>query len=65
MFGKKKYGANNWMKLENAPERYYNALMRHMTAWWGGESIDPESGYSHLAHAGCCLIFLLWFEEQK
>jgi len=23
---------------------------------------DPESGEHHLAHAGCCLVFLLWFE---
>jgi hypothetical protein len=38
------------------------ALMRHMTAWWEGESADPETGYSHLWHAGCCILFLITYE---
>jgi hypothetical protein len=56
--GAKKYGPNNWQKVENADERYYAALMRHIVAYREGESIDPESGLSHLAHAMCNLIFL-------
>lgn len=39
--------------------------MRHLTAWWGGEKSDPESGEHHLAHLGCCVIFLLWFDLTK
>ena len=29
----------------------YNALVRHLLAFWGGEDTDPESGEPHLAHA--------------
>jgi hypothetical protein len=60
-FGSRKYAPRNW---ENgmAWSRCYSALMRHMTAWWEGESKDPETGFSHLAHAGCCACFLLAYE---
>ena len=33
--------------------RVSSAVLRHLSAWHGGEDIDPESGLSHLAHAGC------------
>ncbi len=26
---------------------------------------DPETGFSHLAHAGCCLIFLMEFQSNE
>ena len=57
--GSKGYGANNWEKVPNARRRYYDALLRHVTAWYEGETNDPDSGAHHLAHAGCCLVFLL------
>jgi hypothetical protein len=59
-FGAEKYGENNWQNVEPFKERYYSALMRHITAWFNSEELDQESGKHHLAHAGCCLIFLLW-----
>lgn len=59
-FGAKKYGANNWRKGLSY-SRLFGALMRHLWAWWLGEDKDPETGFSHLAHAGCCLLFLLHF----
>jgi hypothetical protein len=37
--------------------------MRHLHAFNDGEDKDPESGLSHLAHASCCLMFLLEFEK--
>ncbi len=58
-FGAAKYAPENWRKVPNARERYYAAAMRHLTAWWEGERDDPETGLPHLAHAGCCIIFLL------
>lgn len=63
-FGAIKYAPGNWMTLDDAVERYYAAMMRHLAAWRGGERYDPESGLHHLAHAGCCMIFLLWFETR-
>lgn len=57
--GAKKYGDDNWRYVENGRTRYYDALMRHVDAWWRGEDNDPESGLPHLAHAACCILFLL------
>ena len=61
-FGAVKYAPNNWQKVPNAKERYTDALMRHIELWRSGETYDQESGEHHLAHAGCCILFLLWFE---
>lgn len=63
-FGAKKYGYQNWQQLEQPRVRLYNASMRHLTSWWDGSPIDPDTGESHLAHAMCCLLFLLWFEMK-
>ena len=60
-FGANKYGDRNWEKGMNW-SRPFSALMRHMWAWWRGESRDPETGLSHLAHAGCCILFLLTYQ---
>lgn len=62
--GKKKYAKDNWQRVDNAKERYFNAAMRHITSWWEGEKTDPETGENHLAHALCCLLFLLWFDNK-
>jgi hypothetical protein len=61
MFGSRKYTAHNWCAGADW-SRYYNACLRHLTAWWAGESKDKETGYSHLWHAGCCLVFLIAYE---
>jgi len=63
-FGATKYGPRNWERgmLWSRP---FGALMRHMWAWWRGESIDEETGKSHLHHAACCLMFLIAYEERK
>jgi hypothetical protein len=60
-FGALKYSAHNWRK--GYPWSWsFDALMRHLSAWWSGESKDPESGMSHLAHAGFHVLSLLWYE---
>ena len=64
-FGAKKYAPNNWQKVEDAEERYYAALMRHLFLWRQGERTDSESGISHLGHAMCNLVFLDYFENGK
>jgi hypothetical protein len=58
-FGAKKYSPDNWKHVPGAKERYLDALWRHLLAYNSGEEIDPESGESHLAHIGCCVLFLL------
>lgn len=63
-FGANKYSARNWEK-GMAWHRPFAALMRHMWTWWRGESLDAETGYSHLAHAACCIMFLLAYEKRK
>lgn len=61
-YGANKYAPDAWKRVPEARERYYAATMRHLFAWRQGESRDAESGHLHLAHAACCLFFLLWFE---
>lgn len=61
-FGAAKYAPEQWQQVPDARRRYFSAMMRHLDAWWGGEKTDTESGLPHLAHAGCCLLFLLWFD---
>lgn len=72
-FGAEKYGARNWEKGMRW-SRPFAALMRHMWAWWGGRGptshsflfgeLDTETKMSHLWHAGCCIAFLIAYEER-
>jgi hypothetical protein len=65
MFGAKKYGRENWIQVPEARQRYYDALMRHMDAWWQDpKSKDADTGESHLAHAICCAMFLLYLDTN-
>ena len=71
-FGAKKYAPDNWKRVPDGKRRYFSAAMRHMWAWWRSEKLDPETGRNHLAHAMCCLMFLLekdianeWNETNK
>lgn len=59
-FGAEKYGDRNWEKglMWSRP---YAATLRHLFAWWGGETYDRETGLNHLAHVLCETMFLLEF----
>lgn len=59
VFGVKKYSAWGWQKVVGWRWRYTAALLRHVFAYARGQARDPETGEHHLAHAGCCLLFLL------
>lgn len=61
-FGADKYAEHNWRKGFQW-SRPLSAALRHITAFNAGEDKDPESGLSHLAHAACCIMFLLEFEK--
>jgi len=62
-FGADKYGDRNWEKGLGY-SRVWAAAIRHMWKWFHGEAVDSETGLSHLAHAGCCLLFLLAYERR-
>ena len=64
-FGAEKYSANSWQNIENAEERYYAALQRHLSAYRKGEQKDSESGINHLYHAAANIMFLAYFEQHK
>jgi hypothetical protein len=61
--GAAKYQAHNWARGTEW-SRYYAAALRHLAAWSQGEDLDPDSGLSHLAHAGCCIVFLLEYQRH-
>lgn len=63
-FGAKKYEDRNWEKGMDWG-RVYGALQRHLWAWWSGQDKDEETGESHLAHAGCCIAFLITYERRN
>lgn len=73
-FGAAKYADRNWEKGMRWG-RVFGACMRHLWAWWGGKGpttrsflfgeLDEETGFSHLWHAGCCLAFLIAYEERS
>lgn len=58
-YGAMKYDEHNWRKVSPLNARYYSAARRHMQAFLNGERCDPESGLHHLAHAACCVLFML------
>ncbi len=68
-FGAKKYNEGqttrehwNWAKGEGLGiPRVLSAIFRHLFAFSRGEKLDPESGLSHIAHAGCGIIFILYY----
>jgi hypothetical protein len=62
--GARKYAVNNWKQIEPR-SLLFDALMRHVTAWHKGERDDEEDGLPHLAHAVCCALFLMWFDEEE
>ena len=61
-YGATKYAPDNWKKVPDARRRYIDAGFRHFTAYASGETHDPETGKHHLAHAICCLLYLIAFD---
>ena len=64
MWGEKNYDRDNWLLVANFRLRYYNAAMRHITTWFDGNKKDSTTKLHHLAHAICCLLFLMWFDKK-
>lgn len=58
-FGAIKYEPENWRDVPDPYARYYAALRRHLREFRKGNFLDPETGLHHLAHAVCCVHFML------
>lgn len=63
-YGAAKYADRNWEKGMGWG-RLIGAAFRHVTKFAMGEDNDPETNKSHLAHAMCCLLFLLAYVLRK
>ena len=63
-YGQRKYAAWDWAGGMKA-SRLFSALLRHAWAWWSGQDNDPETGKSHLAHLGCCLLMLMDLSRSR
>ena len=63
-YGNAKYGdPENWREVE--PERYKDALFRHMLAYLDDpQGKDEESGLPHLWHIACNVAFLCEMEGR-
>lgn len=62
--GSCKYGRHNWREIGVRSSVYYDAMMRHIMAWWEGEDRAPDSRCLHLAHAAACAIILMDCTQQ-
>jgi len=58
-YGALKYDSYNYKQgIGLDHNRYYDALLRHLFAWIGGEDNDPESKLNHLDHVLACSAML-------
>jgi len=63
-FGAVKYEAENWRFVENARNRYFDAIRRHLRSSRRGEIFDSEHGLLALASVVCSAHFLLALELE-
>ncbi len=54
-----KYGRANYRPGGARASIYYDAAVRHLTAWFEGEDVDPDSGLPHLGHLLACAAILV------
>lgn len=63
-FGATKYGKSNWKYVDNAIERYTNAMVRHLVAE-EMEVVDPESEFLHATHVAWNALARLYFIKMQ
>lgn len=56
--GARKYGRHNYRISGVRASVYRDATWRHLTKWWEGEDIDPDSGLDHIVKAIASLTVL-------
>jgi hypothetical protein len=57
--GALKYGRSNFRAVGVRASIYYDALLRHLNAWFEGENDDPDSNLPHLAHVLACAAIIV------
>ena len=63
-FGANKYSDNGWKEVDNAVERYSNALLRHYLKYKTGEFYDRETSLPHLSHMiwNACALYESYYK---
>lgn len=56
--GGRKYGRHNYRDTKVRASTYFDATWRHISAFWEGEDIDPDSGIPHISKAVASLMVL-------
>lgn len=56
--GARKYGRHNYRTVGIRASVYYDAALRHLTQWWEGQDVDPDSGLNHVSKAITTLVVL-------
>ena len=63
-FGAMKYDDDSWKYVDNAYNRYFGALLRHIAELQSGKMIDEESGLNVIDHISCNVMFLRYFLKK-
>lgn len=58
MEGAMKYGRHNYRTVGVRASVYYDAALRHLTSFWEGQDIDPDSGLPHIVKAIACMYVI-------
>ena len=56
-YGAKKYARDNWKKGQSINSQI-DCMMRHLVAFKDGQTLDSESGESHIGHIMCNAMFI-------
>lgn len=69
--GARKYGRHNYRDTGVRASVYYDALHRHVMAWWEGQDIDADSNLNHITKAIATLVVLrdammnnMWVDDR-
>lgn len=60
MWGRDKYGLDNWRTVKDGYKRFRRAALRHLIADTKGEEKDPETGSEHLIQTALACLMASW-----
>lgn len=64
-FGANKYSEHGWLTVQNAINRYEDAMLRHWLLHKQGQIYDAESGLPHLAHFAWNALAILELQDRS